>query len=123
MTTEKREIKDQKRDDLPEIRVGDTIKVYYKFKEKDKERIQAFEGILISQRGSGISKTMIIRGPAAGVMMEKVIPVHSPNIQKIEIVKRGKVRRSKLYYLRGMIGKKAKLKRKIEKPISEKKEL
>jgi len=123
MTTEKKEMKDQKRDDLPEIRVGDTIKVYYKFKEKDKERIQAFEGILISQRGSGISKTMIIRGPAAGVMMEKVIPVHSPNIQKIEIVKRGKVRRSKLYYLRGVIGKKAKLKRRIEKPTPEQKEL
>ncbi len=113
------EIKDQKRSDLPEMRVGDTIKVYYKFTEKDKERIQAFEGVIIARKGSGISENMIVRGPAAGVMMEKTIPVHSPNIQKVETVKRGKVRRSKLYYLRNVIGKKAKLKRRIEKTVSE----
>jgi large subunit ribosomal protein L19 len=118
MTNEKIEIKDQKRDDLPEMRVGDTIKVYYKFTEKDKERVQPFEGVIISRRGSGISETMIIRGPAAGTMMEKIIPVHSPNIQKVETVKRGKVRRAKLYFLRDVVGKKTKLKRRIEKPIS-----
>ncbi len=122
MTSEKKELKDQKREDLPEMRVGDTVKIYYKFTEKEKERVQAFEGVIISRKGAGISETMIIRGPAAGVMMEKIIPVHSPNIQKVETVKRGKVRRSKLYYLRDVVGKKAKLKRRIEKPIAEKKE-
>ncbi len=120
MTSEKREIKDQRRDDLPEMRVGDTIKIHYKFTEKDKERVQAFEGVVIARKGSGISETMTVRGPAAGVMMEKVIPVHSPNIQKVETVKRGKVRRAKLYFLRDVIGKKAKLKRRIEKPTPEK---
>ena len=120
MTSEKSEMKDQRRDDLPEMRVGDTIKIYYKFTEKDKERIQAFEGTVIARRGSGISETMTVRGPAAGVMMEKVIPVHSPKIQKVETIKRGKVRRAKLYYLRSVVGKKAKLKRKIEKPAPEK---
>ena len=123
MTNEKREMKDQRRNDLPEMRVGDTIKVYYKFNEKDKERIQTFEGIVISRKGSGISETMIIRGPVVGVMMEKIIPVHSPNIQKVETIKKGKVRRAKLYYLRNVIGKKAKLKRRTEKSTPEKKEV
>ncbi|MCD5384742.1 MAG: 50S ribosomal protein L19 [Candidatus Pacebacteria bacterium] len=110
------ELRDQIRTDLPEMSVGDTIKLYYKFTEKDKKRVQAFEGVIISRRGAGISENMTLRGPAAGVMMEKIIPVHSPNIDKVETIKRGKVRRSKLYYLRDVVGKKAKLKRRIEKP-------
>lgn len=112
-------MKNQKRDDLPEMRVGDTIKMYYKFTEKDKERVQAFEGVIIARKGAGISQNIIIRGLVAGVMMEKIIPVHSPNIKKVETIKRGKVRRSKLYYLRNVAGKKAKLKRRIEKPSQE----
>jgi large subunit ribosomal protein L19 len=100
---------------IPEVRIGYTIKIYYKFREKEKERVQAFEGVVIALNGSGISSTMTIRGSAAGEMMEKIIPIESPNIEKIEIIKKGKVRRAKLYYLRSVIGKKAKLKRKIEK--------
>ena len=105
---------------VADVRIGDTIKIYYKFKEKDKdkERVQAFEGVVIARKGAGISETMTIRGVAAGFMMEKIIPVNSPNIQKIEIVKRGKVRRAKLYYLRAISGKKAKLKRRIEKVLA-----
>jgi len=92
--------------------VGDTIKIYYKFKEKDKERVQPFEGIVIAKKGGGISETMTIRGSVANVMMERIIPVHSPNISKIELIKRGKIRRAKLYFLRDAIGKRARLKRK-----------
>ncbi len=110
----------QIRSDLPKVEIGDTIKMYYKFTEKGKERVQAFEGIVISLKGAGISETMTMRGMAAGMIMEKIIPIHSPNIKKIETVKRGKVRRAKLYYLRNVVGKKAKLKRRVEK-VEEKK--
>lgn len=114
---------DEKKDKINEMRVGDTIRVYYKFVEKDKERVQSFEGIVIAQKGAGASRVMTLRGMlSAGVMMEKTMPIHSPNIQKIEIVKKGKARRAKLYYLRNMTGKKAKLKKRTEKPSLEKKE-
>ncbi|MBZ1356678.1 MAG: 50S ribosomal protein L19 [Candidatus Nealsonbacteria bacterium] len=106
----------QLRNDLPEIRIGDTIKLHYKFTEKGKERVQPFEAVVIAKRGEGISTNMTLRGPAAGVMMEKIIPMNSPNITKIEIIKRSKVRRSKLYYLREVFGKRAKLKKKEEAP-------
>ncbi len=115
----KNEIINQKREDLPEMQVGDTIKIYYKFSDKGKERVQAFEGVVIARKGAGISETMTVRGSAAGVMMEKIIPVHSPKIDRVETIKRGKVRRAKLYYLRNVVGKRARLKRKIEKPTSE----
>jgi len=107
---------EQIRNDLPEIMIGDTIKIYYKFIEKGKERVQPFEAVVIAKKGSGVSTTMTLRGPAAGVMMEKIIPMNSPNIEKIDIIKKSKVRRSKLYYLRNVFGKKAKLKKKEEKP-------
>ncbi len=120
MTTEKKERENQKRDDLPEMRVGDTVKVHYRFIEKDKDRVQAFEGIVIARKGSGISETMTIRGLVAGEMMEKVIPVHSPNLQKVETIKRDRARKAKLYYLRNVAGKKVKLKRRVEKPTLKK---
>lgn len=103
-----------------ELNIGDTIKINYRFTEKDKQRVQAFTGVIIAKKGTGISATMTIRGEASGVMMEKIIPLNSPNIQKIDVIKRSKVRRSKLYYLRNVVGKQAKLKRKIEKKESQK---
>jgi len=103
-----------------ELNIGDTIKINYRFTEKDKQRVQAFTGVIIAKKGTGISATMTIRGEASGVMMEKIIPLNSPNIQKIYVIKRSKVRRSKLYYLRNVVGKQAKLKRKIKKKESQK---
>ncbi len=99
--------------DLPEIKVGDTVKLHQKIKEGDKERIQIFEGIVIAQKhGIGVSGSMIVRKLIDGVGVEKMIPLHSPNLVKVEVVAHGKVRRAKLYFLRNLIGKKSKLKRK-----------
>lgn len=98
---------------LPELKPGDTVKIYQKIKEKDKERLQAFEGVILARKhGKGISATITVRRVVSGIGVEKIFPLHSPTIQKIEILKRGKVRRAKLYYLREAKGKKAKLKRK-----------
>ncbi|QTA37748.1 50S ribosomal protein L19 [Thermosipho ferrireducens] len=92
--------------EVPDFRPGDTVRVYVKFKEGNKERIQAFEGIVISKRGSGISKTFTVRRiGAAGVGVERIFPLYAPVIQKIEVVRRGKVRRAKLYYIRNIRGK------------------
>ncbi len=96
--------------DLPELGPGDTVKIYLKIKEEDKERIQKFEGIVISKRGSGLSKTFTVRKISHGEGVERTFPLHSPSIQKIEVVRKGKVRRAKLYYLRGKVGKKTKVK-------------
>lgn len=83
------------------FRPGDTVKVFYKVKEEDKERIQPFEGVLIAEKGAGISKTITVRKVASlGIGVERIFPLHSPNVEKIEVTKRGKVRRAKLYYLR-----------------------
>ena len=98
---------------LPGIRPGDTVKVYQKIKEKDKERLQAFEGVVLARKhGKGISATITVRKVISGVGVEKIFPIHSPAIEKIEVLKKSKVRRAKLYYLRTAKGKKAKLKRK-----------
>jgi len=98
---------------LPDIRPGDTVKVYQKIKEKDKERIQAFEGIVLARKhGKGISATITVRRVVSGIGVEKIFPIHSPIIEKIEVLKRSKVRRAKLYYLRTAKGKKARLKKK-----------
>ena len=98
---------------LPDIRSGDSIKVYQKIKEGDKERIQVFEGVVIARKhGKEIGATITVRKITSGVGVERIFPIHSPNIEKIEIVSRGKVRRAKLYYLRKLKGKKAKLKKK-----------
>lgn len=106
-------IKSQLKTNLPDIRPGDTIQVYQKIKEKDKERIQVFEGLVLARKhGKGISATITVRKVISGIGVERIFPIHSPFIEKIEIVNRGKVRRAKLYYLRKAKGKKARLKKK-----------
>ena len=102
--------KDQLRNDLPELRIGDTLKVYLKVKEGNRERTQLFEGTLIAKKHGGISETITVRRIASGVGVEKVFPVNSPNMEKIEVTRHGKVRRAKLYYLRDRVGKAAKVK-------------
>jgi len=105
--------KTQLKKGLPDIRPGDTVRVHQKVKEKDKERTQAFEGVVLARKhGKGISATITIRKVISGIGVEKIFPIHSPIIEKIEVLKRGKVRRAKLYYLRKAKGKKARLKRK-----------
>ncbi len=105
--------KEQLKKGLPGVRPGDTVKIYQKIKEKNKERLQFFEGVVLARKhGKGISSTITVRRVVSGVGVEKIFPVHSPAIEKIEILKRGKVRRAKLYYLRTVKGKKARLKRK-----------
>ena len=98
---------------LPEIRPGDTVKVYQKIKEGDKERVQMFEGVVIARKhGKGVEATITVRRQISGVGVEKIFPIHSPTIEKIEVLRRGKVRRAKLYYLREAKGKRAKIKEK-----------
>ena len=92
-----------------DFRAGDTVKVYTKVVEGDSERVQIFDGVVLSRRGSGISESFIVRKISYGVGVERVFPLHSPRIDKIEVVKTGKVRRSKIYYLRGLSGKAARL--------------
>lgn len=105
--------KSQLKKELPGIRPGDTVRIHQKIKEKDKERIQVFEGIVLARKhGKGISATITVRKVISGIGVEKVFPIHSPAIEKMELVKRAKVRRAKLYYLRKAKGKKARLKRK-----------
>ncbi len=104
--------KEQLKKGSDDIRPGDTIKVHQKIKEKDKQRIQVFEGLVLARKhGKGISSTITVRKLVSGIGVERVFPLHSPNIEKIEIVKRGKVRKAKLYYLRKAKGKKARLKK------------
>lgn len=99
--------------ELPDIRPGDTVRVYQKIQDKDKEKIQAFEGVVIAKKhGKEIGATITVRKIISGIGVEKIFPIHSPTIEKIEILKRGKVRKAKLYYLRKAKGKKAKLKQK-----------
>ena len=97
----------------PQVAIGDTIKVHVKVKEGSRERVQVFEGTVIAKKHGGIEETITVRRISYGVGVEKVFPVHSPSIEKIEIVRSGKVRRAKLYYLRGRVGKAAKIKEKI----------
>jgi len=100
-------VKDNVKETLPEVGIGDTVKVHVKIKEGARERIQIFEGIIIARKHGGISETITVRRVSYGVGTEKVFPLHSPNLAKIEIVRRGRVRRAKLYYLRSRIGKSA----------------
>ena len=104
---------DQLRSDLPELNIGDTIKLYVKVKEGAKERIQMFEGTIISKKHGGIQQTITVRRVSYGVGVERTFPVNSPSIDRIEKVRSGKVRRAKLYYLRDRVGKAAKVKEKI----------
>lgn len=91
----------------PDIRVGDTVKVHIRIKEGDKERVQLFEGTILAIKGEGPSKTFTVRKISYGIGVEKIFPLYAPTVEKIEIVKRGKVRKSKLYYMKRKIGKKA----------------
>ena len=99
--------------DLPELKIGDTIKVHAKIKEGTRERIQIFEGTIIAMKHTGVNKSVTVRRVSYGVGVEKTFPVHSPNIAKFEVVRHGRVRRSKLYYLRGRVGKAAKVQEKL----------
>ena len=98
--------KDYMKKDLPEIRPGDTVKLHLKVKEGGRERTQIFQGIVIAIRGSGLSRTITVRRIASGgIGVERIVPLHSPVLEKIEVVRKGKVRRAKLYYLRNIKGK------------------
>ena len=99
--------------EVPEIEIGSTVRVHVKIREGERERIQMFEGTVIAKRGSGISSTFTVRRVSYGVGVERVFPVHSPNVVAVDLVRRGKVRRSKLYYLRDRVGKAAKVKEKL----------
>lgn len=101
--------KEQLRQDLPTFRPGDTVKVHVKVIEGSRERIQLFEGVVIKRRGGGISETFTVRKISYGVGVERTFPIHSPKIDKLEVARRGKVRRAKLYYLRGLRGKAARI--------------
>ncbi len=99
-----------KKEEPPVVAIGDTVRVHLKVKEGNRERIQVFEGIVIAKKHGGIEETFTVRRVSYGVGVEKVFPVHSPSVEKIEVVRHGKVRRAKLYYLRGRVGKAAKIK-------------
>ncbi len=101
---------EQLKADVAEFAVGDTVKVYGKIKEGNRERIQVFEGIVMKRQGGSNRETFTVRKMSNGVGVEKTWPLHSPNVEKIEVVRRGKVRRAKLNYLRGRVGKRAKVK-------------
>ncbi len=107
------------RDDYPEFGAGDTIRVHVKIKEGEKERIQVFQGTVIGRRGGGTAATFTVRKMSSGIGVERVFPLHSPNIAKIERIRVGQVRRAKLYYLRELTGKSARIKEEL--PSSRKK--
>jgi len=102
--------KDQLRTDLPEFRPGDTVRVHVKVVEGTRERIQLYEGVVIKRRGGGVSSTFTVRKISYGVGVERTFPVHTPKIAQLEVLRRGKVRRAKLYYLRELRGKAARIK-------------
>lgn len=102
------------KENKPVVHIGDTVKVYCKIKEGDKERIQMFEGTVIAQKHGGVQETFTVRRIAHGCGIERVFPVHSPNVDHVEVVRSGHVRRAKLYYLRDRVGKAAKVKSKIK---------
>ena len=104
---------EQLKENVPVVRVGDTIRVPNKIKEGSRERIQLFEGTVIAKHGGGISETFTVRRVSYGVGVEKTFPIHSPNVEKVEIIRVGKVRRAKLYYIRDRVGKASKVKEKI----------
>lgn len=106
---------DQLRDDIPSFNAGDTVKVHVKVIEGNRERVQVFEGVVIARRGSSIRETFTVRKLSFGVGVERCFPLHSPIIEKIEVVTRGDVRRAKLYYLRDRVGKSAKIKEKRDR--------
>jgi large subunit ribosomal protein L19 len=106
------------RTDIPVFAPGDTVKVMVRVREGDKERLQAFEGVCVARRGGGISENFTVRKVSASVGVERIFPLHSPTIASIEVIRRGRVRRAKLYYLRALSGKKARIREKRETPKS-----
>ena len=104
---------EQIKTEVPVVRIGDTIRVHNKIKEGNRERIQMFEGTVIAKHGGGISETFTVRRVSYGCGVEKTFPLHSPNVAKVDIVRVGKVRRAKLYYLRDRVGKASKVKEKV----------
>lgn len=101
--------KEHLRKDIPQFKAGDTIKVHVKVREGDKERIQVFQGVVIAKKHGGLRETITVRKVSSGIGVERIFPLHSPIIDKIEVVQEGKVRRAKLYYLRDLKGKKARI--------------
>lgn len=104
---------EQLKKEIPTIRIGDTVRIHNKIKEGTRERIQLFEGTVIAKHGGGISETFTVRRVAYGCGVEKTFPIHSPNVEKVDVIRQGKVRRAKLYYLRDRVGKASKVKEKI----------
>ena len=104
---------EQLKAEAPQFSVGDTVKVSVNIREGERERIQMFEGTVIAKRGSGVAETFTVRRVAYGVGVERVFPLHSPNVKDVQVIRYGKVRRSKLYYLRDRVGKAAKVKERI----------
>ncbi len=102
------------REDIPDFGPGDTVRVSVRVKEGDKERLQAFEGVCIARRGGGITENFTVRKVSGGVGVERVFPLHSPNVAKLDVVRRGRVRRAKLYYLRKLAGKAARIRERQE---------
>ena len=103
-------VSEQLKTEIPQFGVGDTVKVFNRIKEGNRERTQLFEGTVIAKHGGGISETFTVRRVAYGCGVEKTFPIHSPNVENVVVVRRGKVRRAKLFYLRDRVGKSAKLK-------------
>ena len=106
-------VNEQLKTEVPQFNIGDTVTVHNRIKEGDKERIQLFEGTVIAKHGGGISETFTVRRVSFGCGVEKTFPIHSPNVVKVVVTRRGIVRRAKLYYLRDRVGKSAKVKEKI----------
>lgn len=105
---------EQLRTDLPTLSIGDYVRVHLKIKEGTRERIQVFEGTVIAKKGGGLKETFTVRRVSYGVGVERILPVHSPKIDHIEVVRKGMVRRAKLYFLRNRVGKASKIKEKLE---------
>jgi large subunit ribosomal protein L19 len=105
----------QLKTDLPEFSSGDTVKVYVRIIENKKERLQVFEGVVMARRGSGINASFTVRKISGGVGVERIFPIHAPNVAKIEVVRKGKVRRNKITYLRKLSGKAARIKEDLKK--------
>ena len=106
-------VNEQLKTEVPEINIGDTVRIHNKIVEGTRERIQMFEGTVIAKNGGGISETFTVRRVSYGVGVEKTFPIHSPNVEKVDIIRVGKVRRAKLYYLRDRVGKASKVKEQI----------
>ena len=102
--------KKQLKENVPEIAIGDTVRVFVKVVEGNRERLQAFEGVVIARKGGGLSETFTVRRVSYGIGVERIFPVHSQRVDRVEVVRHGRVRRAKLYYLRDRVGKASKLK-------------